>query len=138
MIADQFRAVSKIGHDRTYRVKGTRQKTPLLLTIDIGLAVGLEMNETPGVRVVESPGRHARDDVAIVDKAVIDAAEFELDVVAEIVQAYAGLAKGVESIDRQQCFGIVRASPGCEHCKRATKAVAGDPQSAARPGTSFL
>ena len=138
MIADQFRAVSEIGHDRADRVKGARQKTPFLLTVCVGLAVGVEMDETPGVRVVESPRRHARDHVVIVDEAVIYAAEFESDIVAEIVQAHAGLAEGVETIEREQCFGIVRASPACEDGKRAPEAVAGDPQSSARPGASFL
>src|SRR2546430_15056071 len=76
------------------------------------------MDETPGVRVVESPRRHARDHVVIVDEAVIYAAEFEFDIVAEIVQAHAGLAEGVETIEREQCFGIVRASPACEDGKR--------------------
>ena len=59
------------------------------------------MDETPGVRVVESPRRHARDHVVIVDEAVIYAAEFESDIVAEIVQAHAGLAEGVETIERE-------------------------------------
>src|ERR1043166_9710437 len=102
MIADQFRAVSEIGHDGTDRGKGARQKTPLLLTVRVGLTAGVEMNETTGVRVIESARRHARDHVAIGDEAVIDASEFEVDIIAEIVQAYARLAEGVEAIDREQ------------------------------------
>ena len=69
------------------------------------------MDETPGVRVVESPRWHARDHVVIVDEAVIYVAEFEFDIVAEIVQAHAGLAEGVETIEREQCFGIYVQAP---------------------------
>src|SRR5437762_11453886 len=72
MIADQFRAFREIAQDRADRAKGARQKTPLLLTVGVGLAVGVEMNETTDVRVIESPRRHARDHVAIVDEAIID------------------------------------------------------------------
>src|SRR5262249_16067462 len=96
------------------------------------------MDETPGVRVVESPRRHAGDHIVIVDEAVVYVAEFEFDIVAEIVQAHTGLAKGVETIEWEQCFGIVRASTACEDGKRTPEAVAGDPQSAARPGASSL
>src|SRR4030095_4531156 len=73
MIADQFRAFREIAQDRADRAKGARQKTALLLTVSVGLAVGVEMNETTDVRVIESPRRYARDQIAIVDKAVIDA-----------------------------------------------------------------
>jgi hypothetical protein len=109
MIADEFRAVREIAHHRADRRKGARQKTPLLLTVGVGLAVGVEMNETTDVGVIESPRRHARDHVAIVDEAVIDASEFDFDIVAEIVLTYARLAEGVEAIDREQRVGIVRA-----------------------------
>ena len=119
MIADQFRAVSEIAHDRADRAKGARQKTPLFLAVGVGVAVGVEMNETTGVRVIESARRHARDYVAIVDEAVIDAPEFEFDIVAEIVQAYARLAEGVEAIDWEQRVWIVRAGPACEGGERA-------------------
>src|SRR5262245_16409029 len=98
MIADQFRAFREIGPYRADRAKGARQKTPLFLAVGVGLAVGVEMNKTTDMRVIECARRHARDHVAIVDEAVIDASEFDLDIVAEIVQAYAGLAKGVEAI----------------------------------------
>ena len=124
MIADQFRAFREIAQDRANRAKGARQKTPLLLTVGVGLAVGVEMNETTGVGVIESPRRHARDQVAIVDKAVIDAAEFDFDIIAEIVQADARLAEGVEAIDREQCVRIVRAGPACQGGERAAEAVA--------------
>lgn len=76
------------------------------------------MNETTDVRVIESARRHARNQVAIVDKAVMDAAEFDFDIIAEIVQAYARLAEGVEAIDREQRAGIVRAGPACEDGER--------------------
>src|SRR5436190_8903265 len=135
MVADQFRAFREIAQDRADRAKGARQKTALLLTVSVGLAVGVEMNETTDVRVIESPRRHARDQVAIVDKAVIDAAEFDFDIIAEIVQAYARLAEGVKAIDREQRVGIVSAGPACEDGERAAEAVAGDPQSATRPST---
>src|SRR5262245_52406428 len=138
MIADQFRAVSEIAYHRADRAKGARQKTPMFLTVGVGLAVGVEMNETTGVRVIESARRHARDHVAIVDEAVIDASEFEVDIIAEIVQAYARLAEGVKAIDREEGIGIVCAGPACEDGERAAEAVAGDPQSAARPGASFF
>ena len=138
MIADQFRAFREIAHHRADRAKGARQKTALLLTVGVGLAVGVEVNETTGVRVIESARRHARDHVAIVDEAVIDASEFEFDIVAEIVQTYAGLAEGVKTIDREQCVGIVRAGPASEDGERAAEAVAGDPQGAARPGAGFF
>ena len=138
MIADQFRAFREIAQDRADRAKGARQKTPLLLTVGVGLAVGVEMNETTNVRVIESARRHARDYVSIVDEAVIDAAEFDFDIVAEIVQAYARLAEGVEAINWEQGLGIVRAGPACEDGERAAEAVAGNPQSAARPGASFF
>jgi hypothetical protein len=42
MIADQFRAFREIAHDGGDRAKGARQKTPLLLTVGVGLAVGIE------------------------------------------------------------------------------------------------
>jgi len=54
------------------------------------------------------------------------------------VQAYARLAEGVEAIHREQGVGIVCAGPACEDGERAAEAVAGDPQSAARPGASFF
>ena len=76
--------------DRADRAKGARQKTPLLLTVGVGLAIGVEMNEATDVRVIESPRRHARDHVAIVYEETIEASEFEFDIVAEIVEASRG------------------------------------------------
>ena len=122
-----YEANNTTAQRRADRAEGARQKTPMFLAVGVGLAVGVEMNETTDVRVIESPRRHARDQVAIVDKAVIDAAEFDFDIVAEIVQADARLAEGVEAIDREQRVGIVRTGPACEDGERAAEAVAGDP-----------
>src|SRR5437764_10623369 len=138
MIADQFRAFREIGQYRADRAKGARQKTALFLTIGIRLALGVEMNETTDVRVIESPRRHARDHVAIVDEAVIDGSEFDFDIVTEIMQAYPRLAERVEAINWEQGIGIVRAGPACQGGERAAEAVAGDPQGSARPGASFF
>jgi len=138
MIADQFRAFHEIAQDRADRAKGARQKTALFLAVGVRLALGVEMNETTDVRVIESPRRHARDHVAIVDEAVIDGSEFDFDIVTEIVQAYPRLAERVEAINWEQGIGIVRAGPACQDGERAAEAVAGDPQSAPRPGAGFF